>query len=206
LLIKDFDILEVKKRLIMGKQKIDRIKLSKMLRAGKSQAGCAKYFGVSNAAITKIKKELKISVVKNVALENAHRVVDKEINTLCQLQKINDHANEILDLLMSWHRGDENALKILGTQNTIHISNNKDQIYEFRIKDPREVALKAMAEIRCQLKLQLEIFQSLYEFKAVQEFQEEVLNAIGEADEKTRNIILDKLYEKRALRSVIQTN
>jgi len=51
-----------------------------------------------------------VAVVKNVALESAHRVVDKHLNTIDQLQKINEYANEILDLLMRWSRGDEEAL------------------------------------------------------------------------------------------------
>ena len=67
-----------------------------------------------------------------------------------------------------------------------------------------ELKLKVMAEIRGQLRLQLDIFQTLYDMKAVQEFQSEVLNAIGEADKETRNAIIAKLNENRAIRSAVK--
>ena len=67
-----------------------------------------------------------------------------------------------------------------------------------------ELKLKVMAEIRGQLRLQLDIFQTLYDMKAVQEFQQEVLSAIGEADKETRNAIINKLNERRALRSAVK--
>jgi predicted transcriptional regulator len=69
-----------------------------------------------------------------------------------------------------------------------------------------ELKLKVMAEIRGQLRLQLDIFQTLYDMKAIQEFQNEVLNAIGEADKETRNAIISKLNESRAIRSAVKFN
>jgi hypothetical protein len=61
-----------------------------------------------------------------------------------------------------------------------------------------------MAEIRGQLRLQLEIFQTLYDMKAVEEFQREVLSAIGEASPEVRNAIIGRLNQKRAIRSAIR--
>ena len=135
----------------MPKPKIDRVKLNQMLGSGKSQKKIAQFFDVTEGAISKAKKELSIAVVKNVSLENAHRVVDKNLNAVDQLQKINDQANKIInDLSESSDRAD------------------------------RELILKACREVQNQLRLQLEIFQTLYDMKAVQSFQNEVLTAIGE--------------------------
>ena len=67
-----------------------------------------------------------------------------------------------------------------------------------------EVKLKIMAEIRGQLRLQLDIFQTLYDMQAVKEFQEEVLSAVGEADKETRNAIIDRLNQKRTIRKSIR--
>ena len=150
----------------MPKPKVDKVKLSQMFRSGNSVKQCAKFFGVTPSAISQIKRELNINIVKNVALENAHRVVDKNLNSVDQLQKINDEANRLLDELE---------------------------------KDP-VLKLKVMAEIRGQLRLQLEIFQTLYDMKAVQEFQQEVLTAIGEASPEVRNAIIRNLSERNALR------
>lgn len=191
----------------MPKPKIDRVKLNQLLKSGKSQKEVAQFFGVSAGAISKAKKELNINVVKNVALENAHRVVDKNLNAVDQLQKINDYANEMLDLLMRWQRGDDEALQILESQvnsKQVRVGKEVEFVREYRFKDPRELALKAMREVRGQLKLQLDIFQCLYDMKAVQEFQEEVLSAIGHASPDVRDKIIYNLNEKRAVRRLIE--
>ncbi len=191
----------------MGKPKINKVKLNKMLRSGKTQRDCAKAFGVTEGAISQVKKELNINVIKNVALENAHRVVDKNLNAIDQLQKINGYANELLDLLMKWQRGDGEALQVLESQVTtkkVRVGDEEEFVKEFKFKDPRELALKAMAEVRGQLKLQLEIFQTLYDMKAVQEFQQEVLTAIGQASPDVRSRIIDKLNQARAIRTAIK--
>jgi hypothetical protein len=193
----------------MTEAKIDKVKLSQMLRAGKPQREIAQVFGVTESAVSKAKKQLNLCVVKNLALENAGRVVDKNLNAIDQLQKINEHANWLLDLLMGWQKGDSEALQILESKvatKKVRVGDKEEFVKEFKFKDPRELALKAMAEIRGQLKLQLEIFQCLYDMKAVQEFQEEVLTAIGEASPDARKRIIHKLNEKRAIRSAIKLN
>jgi hypothetical protein len=66
------------------------------------------------------------------------------------------------------------------------------------------LALKAMAEIREQLDLQLEIFKTLSSFKAVAEFQEEVLTTIGEVSREARQKIITRLMEKKMFRGDIK--
>ena len=156
----------------MSEAKIDKIKLSQMLRSGKAQREIAQVFGVTESAVSKAKKELNLNVVKNVVLENAHRVVDKNLNAIDQLYKINEAANMLLD----------------------------------ELEAKPDLKLRAMAEIRNQLRLQLDIFQSLYDMKAVQEFQDEVLTAIGDASPDVRDKIIRSLNEKRAIRSAVKFN
>jgi uncharacterized protein YerC len=188
----------------MPKPKIDRDKLNQMLRDGKPQSKIAQYFGVTEGAVSKAKKELNVAVVKSVTLEAAHKVVDKHLDTIGQLQKINESANELLDLLMRWNRGDDEALQILeGQVRKIKVRGSEKEVEEYRFKDPRELALKAMQEIRGQLNLQLDIFKTLYDVQAVAEFQKEVLNAIGEVSLDVRDRIIQKLKESRALRQSV---
>lgn len=191
----------------MPKPKIDRVLLDKMLREGKSPKEAAKFFGVSGVAIWKARKGLNIAVVKNIVLENAHEVVEKHLDTIGQLQTINRHANELLDLLMRWNRGDKEALQILESQvRKVKIRGSEEEITEYKFKDPRELALKAMQEIRGQLSLQLDIFKTLYDVKAVSEFQAEVLSAIGEVEPSVRNRIIERLKESRALRNSLSVS
>ena len=189
----------------MTKPIVDVFKLSQMLRSGKTTKQCAKFFGVTPGAISQRKKNLNVAVVKNVALENAHRVVEMNLNTVAQLQKINSDANEFLDVCMAWTRGDNVALQILeGQRRTVRIGQEEIPVEEFKFKDPRELALKAMAEIRNQLRLQLEIFRSLYDMEEVQRFQEFVLSAIGEVSPETRSKIINNLKRRHAIRSGIK--
>ena len=193
----------------MPKPKIDRVKLFQLLKQGKTQREVAQVFGVSEGAISKAKKELNISVVKSVALESAHRVVDKNLDSVAQLQKINKDANELLDVLMRWNRGEDEALQILETQvRKVRIGKgeNSEIVKQYKFKDPRELALRAMAEIRGQLNLQLDIFKTLYDMEAVAEFQKEVLTAIGEEAPNVRNRIIQRLKESRSLRSAVSIN
>ena len=178
-----------------------------MLRDGKPQSKIAQFFGVTEGAISKAKKELNVAVVKNVALESAHKVVAENLDAIAQLTKINRYANELLDLLMRWNRGDEGALQILESQvRKVKVRGSEEEITEYRFKDPRELALKAMQEIRGQLSLQLDIFKTLYDVEAVAQFQKEVLTAIGEVSHDVRDRIIRRLKESRALRQSVSIN
>jgi DNA-binding transcriptional regulator YiaG len=82
----------------MANGKIDKVKLSQLLRSGKTQRECAKVFDVTEGAISQARKELNISVVKSVSLESAHQVVEKSLNAVDQLRNINRKANTLLEL------------------------------------------------------------------------------------------------------------
>lgn len=188
----------------MDSKKINNMKLIRLVDSGKTQAEAARELGVSRQAVSQRLIELRGRTTKVMAAKKIEQVVEQRLDAVDQLQKINKNANEILDLLMRWQRGDDEALQILESQKKVRVGNDEESIIEYKLKDPRELALKAMAEIRGQLKLQLEIFQTLYDMKAVQEFQQEVLSAIGEADKETRNAIINKLNERRAIRSAVK--
>ena len=188
----------------MKAKKINDTKLIRLVDEGRSQAEAARALGVSRQAVNKRLIELRGRTTKVMAAKKIEQVVDRKLDAVEQLQKINNNANEILDLLMRWQRGDEEALQILESQKKVRVGKDEEEVVEYKLKDPRELALKAMGEIRGQLKLQLEIFQTLYDMKAVQEFQQEVLSAIGETSPETRNAIIHKLNEKRAIRSAVR--
>ena len=138
-----------------------------------------------------------------------HKIAGCEINVVDQLQKINLAANEMLDILMRWNRGDDEALQILESQvRKVRTGKGEkaEEITEYRFRDPRELAFKAMQEIHGQLKLQLEIFQTLYSMQAVRQFETEVLEIIGNVSPEARDEIIHRLIEKNGLRSNLDLN
>jgi len=138
-----------------------------------------------------------------------HKIAACEINVVDQLHKINLAANELLDILLRWNRGDDEALQILESQvRKVRTGKGEkaEEITEYRFRDPRELAFKAMQEIHGQLKLQLEIFQTLYSMQAVRQFETEVLEIIGSVSPEARDEIIHRLIEKNGLRSNLDLN
>jgi DNA-binding Lrp family transcriptional regulator len=191
----------------MRTSKIDDEQLRQFIRNGDTAIEAARKLGFSKQAVSKRLKRLNIAINRDVAIRSAHKIVDREINAMDQLQKINRDANELLDLLMRWGRGDEEALRILESQvRKIKVGGHEEEISDYKFKDPRELALKAMQEIRGQLKLQLELFQALFDMKAVQQFQTEVLEIIGSVSTEARDEIVRRLTKRYALRSALDLN
>lgn len=193
----------------MPVQKFTDIELKQLLRRGMTGTEIAKHLGVSKSTVSGRIKALNIAVSKDITIRSAGEIVRTELDTIGQLQKINRDANELLDLLMRWNRGDDEALQILETQvRKVKIGRGEDaeEITEYKFKDPRELALNAMREIRGQLKLQLEIFQALYDMQAVQQFQSEVLEIIGNVAPDARDEIIRRLTQANAIRSALDLN
>jgi predicted transcriptional regulator len=192
----------------MANVKINDRELLRLIDKDKlSQSAAAKELGVTRQAVSKRLIELRGKTTRAVVIKKVGECVDQKLDAVHQLQKINDNANELLDLCMGWGRGDDEALRILESQSVnrkVRIGDEEMDVTEFKFKDPRELALKAMAEIRGQLKLQLEIFATLYDMKAAQEFQEEVLETIAEVAPDVRKRIIHKLNQRHAIRSAVK--
>ncbi|MBC2744152.1 MAG: hypothetical protein HGJ93_14185 [Desulfosarcina sp.] len=188
-------------------KKLSTAELLRRVDAGDSFADIANDHGISRQAVQKRVRKLRGKTTKAIVSKKVEQIVDRKLDAVDQLQKVNEYANELLDLCMAWGRGDKKALQILESQRTtrtVRIGDEEIDVQEFKFKDPRELALKAMAEIRGQLKLQLEIFQALYDLKAAAEFQEEIITAIGEVSPDVRKQIIHKLNQRRAIRSVVR--
>ena len=165
----------------MPKPKFSDQQLRDAHKKGLSTTEIARELGVSQPAVAKRLKKLRLNITKAVVgPKAAEKIVKKELNAIEQIKKINDKANEILDKLTQ-KSGDEEE-------------NNYER---------EKVAQKYMQEIRGQLKLQLEMMESLHDMKAVHEFQKEVLDTIGEVAPDVRDRIIQNLIKKRAIRSAV---
>ena len=208
----------------MGKRKIDLAKMGKMLLGGKSPRDCMKEFGCSEVAFYKAKKKLSRSVTESIVKvprgpnpldsQKEREKIGKGVqgqeettrfNVIKQLEHINLYANEILDLMMAWNRGDETAIQVLESQITtkkIRVGDEERFIEEAKFKDPRELALKAMAEIRGQINLQFEISKQLYNISEIKKYQEIVIEIFGELDPDAKRKFIQRLREHRSLRGL----
>ncbi len=89
----------------MSQMKILNIELEQLVREGFGVSEIARKVGVSKGTVSKRLKALNVAITKNATLRQAGEIVEKKLDAIGQLQKINENANEILDLLMGWNRG-----------------------------------------------------------------------------------------------------
>lgn len=192
----------------MPKPKINDTKLLYLIDEEKlNQSQAARRLGVSRQAIHKRLQKIKGKTTKVLVVKKVEKVVDQKIDAIDQLQKINSDAREILDLCMKWQRGDPVAIRIMESQiRQINVGTREDPIMieKARLKDPREIALRAMSEIRQQLEFQLKLFQALYSVQEVEEFMKTVLEVMREVDPDVRREIVRRLNDKKSVRSAVR--
>lgn len=183
---------------------IDIEEMARLLDEGKTGAECARYFGVSPSAVSKARKKIKRGIVRHVATERAPAMVDRGLDIFDQLNQINSDAREILDLCMRWQRGDDVAIQIMESQvRQINVGTRDEPeiVEEFKFKDPREIALRAMAEIRQQLGLQKDLFKQLYELQEVRLFMDVVLEVMRNASPELCDKLLAEFKRRQLVRS-----
>ena len=158
--------------------KLDPDALHHYLDAGHTQADAARYFSVSESAISQRVRTLQIATSKVVALERAGEVVTQKLDATAHLQ----HVQEVIDeeLRCAVDRVQAPGAERAKLQDTI---------------------LKLAAEVRQQLGLQLNISRTLINLKVVREFQHSVVEVISEVDPSVARQIVAKLKERRALRT-----
>jgi predicted transcriptional regulator len=194
-----------------ARKNIDVAEVANLLGDGKSQSEIARILGVTPSTVTRLVKKGNVltatSAMLTVKEENhAAKLIERHINTMDQLIKVNDYANEMLDMLMKWNRGEEVALQVLENQvKMVRVGAGKDVewIKEYKFKDPRELAQKLMAEIRGQLQLQLEIYKTLYDRQAVANYQQKILAFMDTLGTDVRTKFLHFIARERFIQSVV---
>lgn len=93
--------------------------------------------------------------------------------------------------------------KINAIEQLLSINEMANQMLDEAASNP-ELRLKVMAEIRGQLKLQLEIFQAMFDLAAVQEFMDETLAVIAQVAPDKRNEIISRLNQRKSIRSALR--
>lgn len=182
-------------------RKFSDFELGERLRQGKGVTEIAREFGVNKGSVSRRINQLKLGFSKNVTLHHAGEIVKKEINAAEQLLKINATANQLLDMLMKIVEGvsskdeKDRACAFDELEHVSELLGGKSGVLD--------AAIKIKAEIRQQLNLQLNIFQSLYDMEAVAAFQREVLEIIGNVSPAVRDNIVEALSARGSIRSAL---
>jgi len=163
----------------MAKKKINDDTLLQLIRDGNSPAEAARRLGVGRAAVSKRLKALKIEVTRDVTLRSAAKLVDRGMDAMAQLQKINDSINAELDWI------EEGASGLTGA--------DREKFQAQR--------LKHVAEIRKQVSIMLDVYRVYSSYGEAKAFRQAVLEAIGECAPEVITSIRQKLREIHAIRS-----
>jgi predicted transcriptional regulator len=86
------------------------------------------------------------------------------------------------------------------------LCNINEKTYEIleAVQDDPVTALRAVGEIRAQLKLQADLFSMLFDMNSAGQFQEAILETLNEVDPEMRKLAIRKLNEKNSMRNVIK--
>jgi len=185
--------------------KIDPVEMHDLVLKGLSNSEIARHFDVHPSSVTRARKRLDLNAAKSVQMVRADAVISKQLATWQQLQKVNADAHEMLEQCMKWMRGDPEAIQILESQmRKVKVRGKEEEVTEYKFTDPRDIALKAMARIEAQLKLQNETLAMIANMKAIHEFQEELVQLLKEVDPSVKEEFVRRLRERRSLSSAIQ--
>lgn len=145
----------------MPRKKLSDDRLLELVAEGLNSRQIGEKVGISRQGVEKRLKKLKVATSKVVATTPAaKKMVTHQFDAIEQYMAINQYDNDLLDLVMDSIRGDKRAAIELEKK-------------VFDVSHPYSLALKSMAEIRGQIKLQLELSQAIYDVKAVRELDEE---------------------------------
>lgn len=168
----------------MSNSKFTDAQLKRLADQGIGNNEMARQLGVSKGAVSQRMKALRQNLAKYAVLHRAGEIMKKDLNAADQLKKLNDKANALLDMLSAAIEGNEEA---------------KAKIDPKGIKPLEELSLKAIREIRGQMRLLVDIMRNLYDHEQAAIFQQEVLEVIHSVEPELRNRIVAKLKERRAM-------
>ena len=161
----------------MAQARVSDVDLRAFLDGGHTRAEAARHFGVSEAAIHKRLKRMRVLTSQVVALEKAGAVVEEKLSATARLERVQQIIDEELAWAVTQARqegADRGALA--------------------------DVIMRLAGEVRQQLGLQLAISRTLVDLRVVKDFQETVVEAIRQESPDTALRIVARLKERRALR------
>lgn len=194
----------------MGRKlKTDIPKLRELHAKGMRVTDIAKQLGVAKGTISSQLKNLGLAAVRSIVVEQAPKFVEKRLDAIDQLCHINKVANKILDELTGEKKTTLRMVHAVKTILTYEKEPSKENLKDLkttilRINQDKNTAIKACAEIRGQLGLQLEILQTLHDIKVVAQYHQELIELLRQTDPKLRDDFLARLKERQGLQRALR--
>jgi len=189
---------------VANQAKIDPKLLLRWTDQGKSQTWIATQFGVTPQAISKHVKRLKAAKAKYAVEDGLRPAVEHKVNAIEQLTKINKSANDLLDLLQRFNDGDQEAIRILNSQTkmvNVGTRTEPEMMEVANFKDPRELQIRVIAEIRMQMNTALDIQKTMFHIEEVKGILDSIIQIVKErVPPDVQKLIADEVMKRRALR------
>ena len=186
-------------------KKVDPKVLKNLIREGKTVTQIAEYFGCTPSAISQAKSKLSIAVVDD-ATWRAHEITNENIQFMQQLNKTNKILADSIDRLEAIIAGDEEATKSLRRLYREGNLFGKRGSSSVAFRDPQELLLKLISELRMQARLYIDISAQMQDHEEAQIFQAAVLEVIGNESPEIRQRIVKKLIDRKKLHRFTQIN
>ncbi len=170
-------------------KKISDARILKLMEKENNQAKVAARLGITPAAVCKRLKKIGFQKTMILSTKEAENAVGKGLSAVGQLKKINESALNMLSQL-------EEEIQAIDEKE----DESEDSPFKKNARDSkRQLLLQNLKEIREQVKTQMDIMKTLYDLKAMEEFQQEVIHCVNEVEPEASKRIIDALSKRTTL-------
>ncbi|MGE4469352.1 MAG: hypothetical protein AB7D47_04380 [Desulfovibrio sp.] len=180
---------------IRGSGRIDQDLLVELVvRREWTQRRAAEFFGVSESAVSKAMRRMRLAVNRDVAMRSAPKLLEAQLEGGDRLSGLVRQVEELLALLRLVIDGDQSNREVFEARTKLRrLAGPKANLGDF--------AVKLLSEARKQLEFVFSMQREIYSLRRTEEFQEIVMSEVGKADPETQRRIVNRLVEVHALRS-----
>lgn len=187
-----------------SKPKINPGLLQRWTDQGKTQTWIAMQFNCSVQAVSKAVKRLGHAKARYAVEDGLRPAVEHKMDAIQQLNNANRVANKLLDLLERWSDGDDVALQVLESQTkAVNVGTRQEPRFMdvVNMKDPRELMVRVLGEIRMQITVALDIQKTMFQIEEVKGVLDSIIRIIQErVPPDVQKLIADELMKKKSLR------
>lgn len=161
--------------------RIDSAEMVRLRREGRTLADIARKMGVSISAVSQSLKKNSKDMLPVIGIERAGAIIDADLDLVRELSDLNRIGKaELNRALREMDKDGADWVLIQGN------------------------VTKLLAELRKQIAQASSVLELYAKLKGFEEFQNEVIQILGEIDEATRAKFVKRLREKRLLRSSVR--